>query len=50
MGDIRWTDKIHLNNNGDIVDTFTGEVIGHFEIEMCSESEDNNLENGSNGR
>lgn len=28
---IRWTDKVYVNNNGDIID-FEGRVIGHIDM------------------
>lgn len=28
---VRWTDKVALCHNGDIIETFTGKVVGHID-------------------
>ena len=33
QGDIRWTDKIFVKSNGDIID-FEGRVVGHIDLEV----------------
>ena len=32
QGDIRWTDKVFVKSNGDIID-FEGRVVGHINLE-----------------
>lgn len=31
---VRWTDKVTLCHNGDIVEDFTGKVVGHVDQQM----------------
>ena len=36
FSEIRWTDKIFVNSNGDIID-FNGRVVGHINLEILKE-------------
>lgn len=36
LSEIRWTDKIFVNSNGDIID-FNGRVVGHINLEILKE-------------
>lgn len=40
QGDIRWTDKVSLKSNGDIID-FEGRVVGHINLEEMKGGADN---------
>ena len=40
QGDIRWTDKLSVKSNGDIID-FEGRVVGHIDLEDMRGGEEN---------
>ena len=44
QGDIRWTDKLSVKSNGDIID-FEGRVVGHIDLEVMKGGAENETDN-----